>query len=351
MQRAASGTQAAVLEVQNLVCSYAARGGLPLNFLNRQGSSRNVIHDVSFSVQSGETFALVGESGSGKTTIMRAIGGLLTPTGGTIRYQEQNITRRVEKRSRALCRQIQIVFQNPDSSLNPRRTIGYAVGRPFSHFLGYQGKELKEKVEQALVAVNLDPVVARRNPAQLSKGERQRVAIARALAAEPSVVLCDEVLSSLDVSVQAGILDLLIALQNQRKLTYLFISHDLAVVRAIAHHVGVLYLGHLCEVGAVEAVFAPPYHPYTELLLMAIPQPIPGMRPPEIVLAAGELRMSYTKGCAFASRCPRKLGEICDNTRPPWQMAEDGHGILCHIPKNELLRLQSEAAGVVSAIN
>jgi peptide/nickel transport system ATP-binding protein len=335
------GSENILLSVEKLICSYSVKSGFPLSVLNRKKVSRDVIHRVSFSVNAGETYALVGESGSGKTTIMRAVGGLLKPTGGQIFFNGLDITCPVEKRTLDLCRQIQIVFQNPDSSLNPRRKIDYAVGRPFTHFLKTTGKPLEEKIEQALSAVNLDPVYARRYPTQLSKGERQRVAIARALAADPTLMLCDEVLSSLDVSVQAGILDLLIALQNDRRLTYLFISHDLAVVRTIAHHVGVLYLGHLCEIGTVEEVFAPPFHPYTEVLLMAIPRPVPGVKPPEIVLATGELRAFFEKGCAFATRCPRKIGPICENTNPPMQLSETGHGVLCHIPVNELINLQS----------
>jgi peptide/nickel transport system ATP-binding protein len=336
-----NGSAETLLSVDNLVCSYSVKSSFPFSVFNNKKESKDVIHRVSFLVKAGETFALVGESGSGKTTIMRAIGGLLTPTGGHVNFNGKDITRPVDKRSRELCRQIQIVFQNPDSSLNPRRKIEYAVGRPYTHFFKLSGKLLNEKIEQALSAVNLDPVYARRYPTQLSKGEQQRVAIARALAADPILMLCDEVLSSLDVSVQAGILDLLIALQNDRQLTYLFISHDLAVVRTIAHHVGVLYLGHLCEVGIVEEVFAPPFHPYTEVLLMAIPRPIPGVKPPEIVLATGDLRATFVNGCAFASRCPRKLGKICENSNPPWQLSETGHGVLCHIPRNELLKLQS----------
>ena len=327
-----------LLEVKDLWCSYVTAKGLRIWGGQKP---RNVIQDVSFLVEESKTFALVGESGSGKTTIMRTIAGLLIPTGGNITFAGKDITEPIEKRSKELHHLIQIVFQNPDSSLNPRRPISYAIGRSFEHFLGLSGKQLRERVEQALIAVNLDPIYARRYPPQLSKGERQRVAIARALAAEPSLLLCDEILSSLDVSVQASIIDLLIALQQEQRLTYFFISHDLAVVRSLAHHVGVLYLGRLCEVGSTEEVFNPPYHPYTEVLLMAVPRTVKGKRPGDIVIAAGELGQAKPeKGCFFAPRCTRKLGTVCEQDKPPWQITESGHGLSCHIPREKLLELQ-----------
>lgn len=329
-----------ILEVQGLVCSYEARGWLP--FLKSEAGC--VLHGVSFSVRAGETFALVGESGSGKTTVMRAVGGLLPPIGGSLRFSGVDITMPVERRTRELRRRIQIVFQNPSSSLNPRRRVSYAIGRPLEYFFGLSGRELKERVEGALRDVRLDSSYARRVPPQLSTGERQRVAIARALAAGPSLMLCDEILSSLDVSVQASIIDLLKTLQKEHDLTYLFISHDLAVVRWLAHHVGVLYLGSLCEVGTVEEVFAPPFHPYTEVLLMAVPRTVPGLRPPDLVLKVGDSRSRVeVAGCPFAPRCPRRVGPICDDTPPPLQVSETGHRLLCHIPRGELLEAQGGA--------
>lgn len=334
-----------LLKVENLKCSYLTRSKLPLV---ESPEAKNVIHNVSFQINSGETFSLVGESGSGKTTIMRAVAGLLLPTGGKITFNDYDITKTVEKRSKEVRRQIQIVFQNPDSSLNPRRRISYAIGRSFEHFLGLSGEVLTERIEQALMAVNLDPVYAKRFPPQLSKGERQRIAIARAIAAEPSLMLCDEILSALDVSVQASIIDLLIDLQKERNLTYLFISHDLAIVRSLSHYVGVLYLGRLCESGSVWDVFSPPYHPYTEVLLMAVPRPVPGQRPSEIVMAAGELKALHSQqGCFFAPRCPRKIGSMCDQDLPPWQVSNNGHGILCHIPRDELIQSQEHHIGHV----
>jgi len=220
-----------------LECTYG-RPGIQLPFLRR--TSTPVVHDVSFTIDTQETLALVGESGSGKTTIARAVAGLLVPSRGWVRFEGQHVTTSVEKRSKDLHRQIQFVFQNPDASLNPRRRISYSLGRPLEFFFGLSGQAKKRRVEQLLDDVHLDASYANRFPTQLSGGERQRVAIARALAAQPKLVLCDEIVSALDVSVQASILDLLEELQEERGVAYLFIAHDLAVVRWLAHRVGVL---------------------------------------------------------------------------------------------------------------
>ena len=330
MQPPAPETQ---LEVAGLDCAYG---------FVRHGSlvrrvPRVVVHGVSFDLRRRETFALVGESGSGKSTISRAVGGLLLPTAGRITFEGVDITRPVAHRPRELRREIQLVLQNPDASLNPRRRVAQIVGRPLELFYGLGRRERRARVEELLEDVRLPGAFARRFPDELSGGERQRVAIARALAARPKLMLCDEVLSALDVSVQADVLDLLRNLQAEHDLSYLFISHDLAVVRSISHRIGVLYRGELCEAGFVEEVYSPPYHPYTHMLLSAVPEidadrgRAPTVRG-EPEPAAPEAHI----GCPFAHRCQWKVGPVCDTVGPPWQAASATHAIRCHIPLDEL---------------
>jgi peptide/nickel transport system ATP-binding protein len=334
-----SSGETPLLEVQHLECAYEFEGGL-LPFGSRR--AKKVVHSASFRIQPSETFALVGESGSGKSTIARAIAGLLVPVGGKMVFGGCVITQPVEERSEELRREIQIIFQNPDSSLNPRRRVSYSVGRPITYFFRLSDREVRRRVDRALEAVRLDSAYAGRFPAELSGGERQRVAIARALAVEPSLLVCDEILSAVDVSVQASILELLKSLQEERGITYLFISHDLAVVRSLAHQVGVLYMGRLLEIGDVAKVFSLPLHPYTELLLYSVPEPTPGLHfsPPERT-ASGNGAGAPTSTCPFAPRCPRKLGPVCEQVLPPWQVSESGHGIRCHIPCDELTEVQA----------
>src|SRR5207247_5211750 len=211
----------------------------------------------------------------------------------------------VERRDGELRRDIQLVFQNPDASLNPRQRVSQIVGRPLEHFFGLRGAARRERVKALLEDVRLDPSFARRFPHELSGGERQRVAIARALAAQPKLMLCDEVLSALDVSVQASVVDLLRALQAEHGVAYLFISHDLAVVRSLSHRVGVLYGGELCEVGLVEEVYSPPFHPYTQELLLAVPEIDPTARRSPTPRTDAEAEVDgRTTACPFADRCP-----------------------------------------------
>jgi peptide/nickel transport system ATP-binding protein len=257
-----------VLRVGDLRCSYdTARRRV----LGPGREPRLVVDGVSLALRRGETLALVGESGSGKSTIARFIAGLSTPLDGTMEYHGQEVAWPVRERPVETLREIQLIFQNPDASLNPRQRIAQILGRPLQHFYGLGGSKRGEAVEQLLADVRLDRDYASRYPDELSGGERQRVAIARALAARPKVLLCDEILSALDVSVQAEILELMRELQAREGLSYLFISHDLAVVRNLAHRVAVLYKGRLCEIGTTEEVFNPPFHPYTALLLSSVP--------------------------------------------------------------------------------
>jgi len=335
----ASSPTGTLLDVQQLECTYGYSPGW-LSFQRRK--PRSTVREVSFTVAVGETLALVGESGSGKTTIARAVAGLLVPSQGQILFENQDITASIERRSRELHRQIQFIFQNPDASLNPRQRIADILGRPLEFFFGLSGSARKRRIEELLHDVHLDAGYARRFPRQLSGGERQRVAIAQALAAEAKLALCDEIVSALDVSVQANILDLLKELQAQRGIAYLFIAHDLAVVRWLAHRVGVLYRGQLMEIGLSEEVFSPPFHPYTEMLLQSVPEPDPNQPLPTGEERAADLpgADSHT-GCPFASRCPRKVGAICDQEIPPWRAISPTHAVYCHIPVDELLEMQT----------
>ncbi len=296
-----------------------------------------VVRDVSFDIRAGETFSLVGESGSGKSTIARSVGGLLRPLAGRLTFEGKDIAGTVESRTPALRREIQLVFQNPDASLNPRQRVAQIVGRPLELFFGLRGEARRRRVSELLEDVRLEPSFASRFPHELSGGERQRVAIARALAAQPRLMLCDEVLSGLDVSVQATVLELLRTLQEEHGIAYLFISHDLAVVRSLSHRVGVLYRGELCEVGLVEQVYTPPFHPYTEELLLAVPEiDLAARRTPAPRTDAALVVNGREHACPFADRCPLKIGPVCDREPPPWRPTSETHGIRCHIPLEEL---------------
>ncbi|MES0343620.1 MAG: ABC transporter ATP-binding protein [Anaerolineales bacterium] len=297
------------------------------------------VSDVNLTIHRGETIALVGESGSGKTTIVRVMAGLLSAQKGQIRFEDCDLTVEVDRRPMETCKNIQLIFQNPDASLNPRHTVAEILDQPLKlYFPEMSRDERRARQIELLERVRLDGRYRLRYPGQLSGGEKQRVAIARAFAADPEVVLCDEVTSALDVSVQAAVLDLLADLQQERSTTYIFIAHDLAVVKAIADRVVVLYQGRLCEVGTVEQIYSPPYHPYTETLLGAILVPDPDHEP--LLLASDTPELAPpAKGCAFQRRCPYCLGEVCTETTPSWQFPVEGHRIRCHIPLEELDRL------------
>jgi peptide/nickel transport system ATP-binding protein len=256
---------------------------------------------------------------------------------GNVRFDDKyDLTIPVNKRTCDLLREMQLVFQNPDASLNPRQRVSQIIGRPLQMFFDLSGVALRERIESLLEDVRLDGKYYDRYPDELSGGERQRVAIARALAADPKLMLCDEVLSALDVSVQANILELLLDLQTKRDIAFLFISHDLAVVRSLAHRVGVLYWGSLCEIGTTEEVFTPPFHPYTYLLLSAVPEADPDQVMPEARKDIGLVVSEEKTSCPFALRCPWKMETYCDETTPPWQRLSRTHMVRCHIPVEEL---------------
>jgi peptide/nickel transport system ATP-binding protein len=297
--------------------------------------------DLSFVAGRARVLAIVGESGSGKSTFAHLLAGLEIATKGRLEFGGDDLARKPVKRRRPdQIAAIQMVFQNPDSTLNPSHTIGWPIGRALVRFaIGSNRRERAERVKQLLELVHLPAAMRHRRPRQLSGGQKQRVAIARAFAGNPELLIADEPVSALDVSVQAAVVNLLLEIQAERGTTMVFISHDLALVRHLADDVVVMYLGRVMESGPVKAVFQPPYHPYTEALLSAVPVPDPTVEQKRIRLK-GEVPspLSVPKGCRFATRCPRKLGPICDSEQPPLRVAGTGHLIACHIPIDELRR-------------
>jgi peptide/nickel transport system ATP-binding protein len=301
------------------------------------GVEVTAVDGVSLEILEGEIFGLVGESGSGKTTLARCIAGLLTPSEGRLVLASDG-----GRRARA--RFLQMVFQNPDTALNPRHVVRRILTRAQKRQGDPVGAaERRPLLAKLMHAVRLQDRHLDVRPAALSGGLKQRVAIARAFAGKPTVVLCDEPVSALDVSVQAAILNLLIDLQADRRVSYLFISHDLTVVRYLADRIGVMYLGELVDIGPTAAVSAPPHHPYTEALLSAAPSLEPTARERIRLTGPPSSLTSPPAGCRFHSRCPRSLGEVCVTQAPPWHTDESGNSYRCHIPPSELLVLQASS--------
>jgi len=308
---------------------------------HQQDQTVRALEGVSVEVWPGETLGLVGESGSGKTTLARTLLGLLKPTGGSIELKGEPVAESFTKRTGDQIRALQIIYQNPDSALNRRHTTRRILRRSLHKLAGIKGAAADERLRQLAQSVRLSERYLPERPSHLSGGLKQRVAIARAFAGTPQLVVCDEPTSALDVSVQAAILNLLADLQTQRDVAYLFISHDLGVVRFISDRIAVLYLGRLLELGPADVVFQGPHHPYTEALLSAVPT-IDGEG--ERIKLEGEIPSAADPptGCAFQTRCHRKLGEICEVTEPPIVEVEQGHLMRCHIPIEALRVLQRE---------
>jgi peptide/nickel transport system ATP-binding protein len=302
--------------------------------------SLHAVTDVSFSLREGETLGIVGESGSGKTTLARLLLGLLEPDPGSIiELAGQPAAGQAASRSQDQQKALQIVFQNPDSALNRSHTVRHLIGRALARLAGLSGTARTTRLTELIHAVRLTDRHLGMRPRQLSGGLKQRVAIARAFAGSPRVVICDEPTSALDVSVQAAILNLLADLQARENTSYVFISHDLGVVRYLSDRIAVLYLGRIMEIGPAEAVFEGPHHPYTEALLSSIPTPFNESNTPETtrIRLHGDIpsALNPPTGCVFHTRCPRKLGPICETTEPAPETIND-HTIACHIPRDQL---------------
>ena len=306
------------------------------------GATVRAVDDVSLDLANGETLGLVGESGSGKTTLAKLMLGLLAPDAGSIlELDGAPLPARVTHRNDEQVKSLQIVFQNPDSALNRSHSVKRLIGRALTRLAALRGPAQDERLAALTTAVRLPDRYLGARTRQLSGGLKQRVAIARAFAGEPRVVVCDEPTSALDVSVQASILNLLVDLQRERGVSYVFISHDLHVVRYLADRIAVLYVGRLLEIGPAAAVFDGPHHPYTEALLSSAPALDTSNSAARIRLS-GDLPSlgAAPSGCVFHTRCPRRLGAICEEKEPPFEDAGDGHRIRCHIPVVELRALQ-----------
>jgi peptide/nickel transport system ATP-binding protein len=331
---AASARADSVLTLDGLKKTYHQAIGM----FGATGYDVHAVDDIDLHAERAETLAIVGESGCGKSTLAKVLTGIELATGGKVVLAGKDIgNTAIENRDGDTKRSIQMVFQNPESTLNPSHTIGYVMERAISKLKRISGKAARAQVNDLLNTVNLPLEFANRKSRQLSGGQKQRVAIARALAGEPELILADEPVSALDVSVQAAIINLLVDIQKKRGSTLLFISHDLSVVRYLADHVAVMYLGKVMEFGSVADVFAPPYHPYTEALMSAVPIADPDVKQRRIILEGNiPSPQNRPKGCPFATRCPRKVGSICDDTPPPEQVSASGHRIACHIPMAEL---------------
>jgi oligopeptide transport system ATP-binding protein len=317
-----------LVRVENLVKHF------PAGF----GTTVKAVDGVSFDIRQGETLGLVGESGSGKSTIGRLVAQLLTPTSGKVFFNDVELTRMRGEKLRQQRRQMQIIFQDPFASLDPRMTVGDIIGEPLSNFGVMRGRKLNARVQELLRVVGLNPYFNNRYPHEFSGGQRQRIGIARALALNPKLIICDEAVSALDVSIQAQIVNLLEDLQREFKLTYLFIAHDLSVVRHISDRVMVMYLGKIVEIADSVQTYSTPKHPYTKALLSAIPVPDPKIqRQRRLVELSGEIPSPIRppSGCRFHTRCPiARLPTPCAEIEPALEEKASNHLAACHFSQD-----------------
>ncbi len=319
-----------LLDVRGLQMHFPVNKGVI--FQSRVGEIK-AVDGVSFQIMRGETLGLVGESGCGKTTIGRCILQLLKPTGGEVRFRGEDLTQFSGKEMRALRKELQVIFQDPYGSLNPRMTVGAIVEEPLIiHKIGDR-YERKNRVQELFEVVGLNPNMMDRYPYEFSGGQRQRIGIARALAVNPTFIVCDEPVSALDVSIQAQVINLLRSLQERFDLTYLFIAHDLSVVRHISDRVAVMYLGKIVEITGRDELYQDPKHPYTRALLSAVPIPDPVVEASrERIILTGDVPspIDPPKGCSFHPRCPFAM-DICREITPPLKRTSQGHSVACHL--------------------
>ncbi|MFS0557369.1 ABC transporter ATP-binding protein [Brevibacillus sp. 179-C9.3 HS] len=315
-----------LLQVSNLVKHFPIKRGY-----FQEKAYVKAVSNLSLNIYKGETYGLVGESGCGKSTTGRMILRLLEPTSGSVQYNGQDITQFSEEELRNARKEMQIIFQDPYSALNPRKQIGKAIAEPMSIFNLGEKRQHKQLVLELLRKVGLQPEHYDRYPHEFSGGQRQRIVLARALAVKPAFIVCDEPVSALDVSIQSQILNLLQQLQEDFQLTYLFIAHDLSVVRHISDRVGVMYLGHLVEEAPTEALFSEPLHPYTRALLSAVPEPNPKKKKERIVLSSEvPSPIHLPTGCVFHPRCPQAIA-TCKEVVPVLREMGTGHRVACHL--------------------
>ena len=317
-----------LLKVRDLVKRFAIKGG----WLGRAVEQVHAVDGVSFDLPAGETLGVVGESGCGKSTTGRCILRLIEPTSGEVWFEGKSVTRAGKDELRALARDMQIIFQDPYASLNPRMTVGAIVGEALIiHKLTKTRQEFEARIVELLETVGLSPDHMRRYPHEFSGGQRQRIGIARALAVSPKLVVCDEAVSALDVSIQAQVINLLEDLQHKLKLTYIFIAHDLSVVEHISTRVAVMYLGRIVEIAPAKKLYTRPLHPYTEALLSAVPIPDPKVKRKRIMLQ-GDVPSPIRppSGCHFHTRCPIAQFPLCSTEKPVLKHSGDGQWVACH---------------------
>jgi peptide/nickel transport system ATP-binding protein/oligopeptide transport system ATP-binding protein len=329
-----------LLTVRNLGKTFSDAGGL--SFARSSSGGVRAVDGASFSVKPGETLALVGESGCGKSTLGRLLLRLIQPTDGEVLFEGRDITSLSAAEMRMMRAKMQMVFQDPYGSLSPRRSIAQIISEPLEVFgMAKSSRQRRDRVAELLTQVGLSPAFMDRYPRQFSGGQRQRIGIARAISVNPRFIVADEPVSALDVSVQAAVTALLTDIQRKKRTTMVFISHDLSVVRYLADRIVVMYLGRIMEQGTTDEVFAPPYHPYTEALLSAVPIADTSVIKKHIVLK-GELPspINPPSGCPFQTRCPRKIGAICETELPPVKELSPGHKIMCHLPDDVLRAME-----------
>jgi oligopeptide transport system ATP-binding protein len=321
-----------LLRVEKLVKIFPITKGI---LFQHQVGAVHAVDGVSFFIRRGETLGLVGESGCGKSTVGRTVLQLYRPTSGKVIYEYDDITQLSSHELQKMRRKMQIIFQDPYASLNPRMTVGEIISEPLVIFKVVKGKAIQEWVENLLQLVGLNPAYANRYPHEFSGGQRQRIGIARALALQPSLIICDEPISALDVSIQAQIVNLLEDLQNEFELSYLFIAHDLSMVRHISHRIAVMYLGVIVELANRDDLYQTPLHPYTKALLSSVPIPDPKIEAKrQRIILQGDVPSPVDPpvGCRFHTRCPIEA-QICHKETPELREAVPGHIVACHLIK------------------